>query len=130
MFGFFKGNKGGGFPGFGGLGGFGGFNFQQLFQMAQEIQRELERIKNELENMEFEIEESGVKVIAKGSGDIVKVEILDDSLLSPENKEKLCEAIKTAANKALEKGRETVAQGLQKLAQKYGLDPNMLSNMQ
>ena len=52
-------------------------NLNQLMKMAKQLQTQAKRIKEEIEEREFVGTAGGgaVKVVAKGSGDIVSVEI-------------------------------------------------------
>ena len=89
---------------------FRGGNINQLMKMAKQLQQQAAKLKEEIENREFVGTAGGgaVKVVAKGSGEIVSVEISPD-LLNPEEKEMVQDLIVVAANQALKEGRETLA---------------------
>ncbi|MEO2067989.1 MAG: YbaB/EbfC family nucleoid-associated protein, partial [Desulfurobacteriaceae bacterium] len=62
-----------------------------------------------------------VKVVAKGTGDLVSVEI-DEELFKSGDKEMLEDLIVAAANKALQEARETLTKELGKLTGGLGID--------
>ena len=75
---------------------------QQMFQQAQRMQRELQKVHAELESREFKVEKSGmVEAIVMGDRSIKSLNI-DKDALDPENKEMLEEAITLALNDAFQ----------------------------
>ena len=102
---------------------FRGGNINQLMKMAKQLQQQAAKLKEEIENREFVGTAGGgaVKVVAKGSGEIVSVEISPD-LLNPEEKEMLQDLIVVAANQALKEGRETLAKEMERLTGGLGID--------
>ena len=102
---------------------FRGGNINQLMKMAKQLQQQAAKLKEEIENREFVGTAGGgaVKVVAKGSGEIVSVEISPD-LLNPEEKEMVQDLIVVAANQALKEGRETLAKEMERLTGGLGID--------
>jgi len=98
-------------------------NLNQLMKMAKQLQQQAAKIKEEIENKEFVGTAGGgaVKVVAKGSGDIVSVEISDE-LVKGGDKEMIQDLIVVAANQALRQGREELARELQKVTGGFGMD--------
>jgi len=92
-------------------------------KMAKQLQQQALKLKEEIENREFVGTAGGgaVKVVAKGSGEIVTVEISSE-LLNPEEKEMLQDLIVVAANQALKEGRETLAREMERLTGGLGID--------
>ncbi len=102
---------------------FKGGNINQLMKMAKQLQQQALKVKEEIENREFTGTAGGgaVKVVAKGSGEIVSVEIAPE-LLNPQEKEMLQDLIVVAANQALKEGRETLAKEMERLTGGFGID--------
>jgi len=102
---------------------FRGGNINQLMKMAKQLQQQAVKVKEEIENREFTGTAGGgaVKVVAKGSGEIVSVEIAPE-LLNPEEREMLQDLIVVAANQALKEGRETLAREMERLTGGLGID--------
>ncbi|WP_457681214.1 YbaB/EbfC family nucleoid-associated protein [Thermovibrio sp.] len=102
---------------------FRGGNINQLMKMAKQLQQQALKVKEEIENREFTGTAGGgaVKVVAKGSGEIVSVEIAPE-LLNPQEKEMLQDLIVVAANQALKEGRETLAKEMERLTGGFGID--------
>ena len=92
-------------------------------KMAKQLQQQALKLKEEIENREFVGTAGGgaVKVVAKGSGEIVTVEISSE-LLNPEDKEMLQDLIVVATNQALKEGRETLAREMERLTGGLGID--------
>ena len=75
-------------------------NMQQMVQAMQKAQRELEKEYKKLEEKEYKASSNGVvEITMKGDSSILSINILDDDLLNPENKEELSEMIILAYNK-------------------------------
>jgi DNA-binding YbaB/EbfC family protein len=102
---------------------FRGGNINQLMKMAKQLQQQAVKVKEEIENREFTGTAGGgaVKVVAKGSGEIVSVEIAPE-LLNPEEREMLQDLIVVAANQAIKEGRETLAKEMERLTGGLGID--------
>ena len=102
---------------------FRGGNINQLMKMAKQLQQQAVKVKEEIENKEFTGTAGGgaVKVVAKGSGEIVSVEIAPE-LLNPEEREMLQDLIVVAANQAIKEGRETLAKEMERLTGGLGID--------
>ncbi len=98
-------------------------NINQLMKMAKQLQQQAAKLKEEIESREFVGTAGGgaVKVVAKGSGEIVSVEISPE-LLNPEEKEMVQDLIVVAANQALKEGRETLAKEMERLTGGLGID--------
>ncbi|ADY73712.1 UPF0133 protein ybaB [Desulfurobacterium thermolithotrophum DSM 11699] len=98
-------------------------NLGNLMKMAKQLQTQAKKIKEEIEEREFVGTAGGgaVKVIAKGSGDIVSIEIAPHVFESGD-KEMIQDLIVVAANQALREGRETLAKEMEKLTGGLGID--------
>lgn len=78
-------------------------NMQQMVQAMTRAQREFDKEYKKLEEKEFTETANGVvKVTCLGSYELKKVEVLDDDLLKPENKEELQDMIVLAFGKCKE----------------------------
>jgi DNA-binding YbaB/EbfC family protein len=99
---------------------FRGGNINQLMKMAKQLQQQALKLKEEIENREFVGTAGGgaVKVVAKGSGEIVTVEISSE-LLNPEEKEML--KLVTFLHDAGKAGEQDDGQGLQGDSHSSGL---------
>jgi len=95
---------------------FRGGNINQLMKVAKQLQQQATKLKEEIESKEFTGTAGGgaVKVVAKGSGEIVSVEIAPE-LLNPEEKEMLQDLIVLAANQAIKEGRELLKKEMEKI---------------
>ncbi len=72
-------------------------DFQKMVQAMQKVQRAYEKERGQLEEKEYSHTVSGaISITLKGNMTLVKLEILDDSLLSVENKEMLIDMITLA----------------------------------
>ncbi len=80
-------------------------------------------MKEEVEKREFIGTAGGgaVKVVARGTGELVSVEIAPE-LLESNDREMLQDLILTAANQALKEARETMARELEKITGGLGID--------
>ncbi len=77
-------------------------NMQQMLAQAQKMQRQMEKAQAQLEAKEFTITKNGaVTVKALGSRKIISIDI-DDSILSPEDKDMLQDMITMAINEIME----------------------------
>lgn len=57
-------------------------NMQNLMAQARKMQGEMEKLTQEIENKEFEIKTEAIVVKANGKNEILKIEIVDKSILS------------------------------------------------
>ena len=87
-----------------------------LFGQAKDmykLQKEAKRIKKELEKIHIFAESNGIKVTVAGDQSLVKVEILDDAVLSSaSNVEK---AFMDATNRAMKKSQQVSAEKMKTL---------------
>jgi len=92
-------------------------------KMAKQLQAQAARMKEEVEKREFIGTAGGgaVKVVARGTGELVSVEIAPE-LLESNDREMLQDLILTAANQALKEARETMARELEKITGGLGID--------
>src|SRR5688500_2831589 len=86
-----------------------------------ELQSKAKAIKKELEEMEFEGVELGgkVKVVVNGEQKVMKVEI-DESLLSPVEKEGVEKFLKQAMTSAVTNSQQAAAQKMKAIAGDLG----------
>ncbi len=78
-------------------------NMQQMVQAMQKTQREFNKEYAKLEAKEFKATANGVvEVVVMGDSSLKAVNILDDSILSKENKEELSDMICLAYKKCQE----------------------------
>lgn len=95
-------------------------NMQQMLQSVRKLQREYEKEHKVLEEKVFEGTANGVvKVYLKGNLTIEKVEFLDDSILSADNKEMIEETIAIAYQNA----KDLIDAQEDKLMAKYQQQP-------
>ena len=102
---------------------FRGGNVNQLMKMARQLQQQALKLKEEIENKEFVGTAGGgaVKVVAKGSGELVSVEISPE-LLESGDREMVQDLIVVAANQAIKEGRETLAREMERITGGLGID--------
>jgi len=102
----------------GGMNGIG-----NLVKMARQLQLQAVKLREDVESREFTGSAGGgaVKVIAKGSGELLSVEISEDFLKSADP-ETIQDAIVAAVNQALKEARETLAEEMKKLSGNLGFD--------
>ena len=98
-------------------------NINQLMKMAKQLQQEAARIKEEVESKEFEGTAGGgaVKAIAKGSGELVSIEISED-LIASGDKEMIQDLVLLAVNNALNRAKEEVTKEMQRVTGGFGID--------
>jgi len=98
-------------------------NLNQLMKMAKQLQMQAARLKEEIENREFTGTAGGgaVKVVAKGSGEIVSVEISQD-LIDSGDREMIQDLVVVAVNQALKEARDTLGKEMEKLTGGLGID--------
>ena len=78
-------------------------NMQALMKQAQNLQKEMMKSKEEIEKQEFVGESSLVKIIMKGTREVINVEISKNESLSIEDIELLEDMILLAINDANKK---------------------------
>ena len=102
---------------------FRGGNINQLMRMAKQLQQQAAKLKEELEEREFTGTAGGgaVRVVAKGSGEIVSIEISQD-LIDSGDREMIQDLVLAAVNSALREARETVAREMEKITGGLGID--------
>ena len=85
-------------------------NIQAMMKQAQDLQKDMMKIKDEIDNTEFTGESSLVKVVVKGTHEIVKVEIDKENSLDADDIEMLEDMLVVAlndANKKIDKTTES-----------------------
>lgn len=78
-------------------------NIQALMKQAQNLQKDMMKVKEEIDKKKFTGESSLVKVVVTGDKKVVKVEISKDSELSADDLEILEDMIVVAINDAFSK---------------------------
>ncbi len=85
-------------------------NIQAMMKQAQALQKDMMKIKDEIDNTEFTGESSLVKVVVKGTHEVVKVEIDKENSLDADDIEMLEDMLVVAlndANKKIDKTTES-----------------------
>ncbi|SMO60908.1 hypothetical protein SAMN06269117_1149 [Balnearium lithotrophicum] len=102
---------------------FKGGNINQLMKMAKQLQNQAARMKEEIEQMEFTGTAGGeaVKVVAKGSGELVSIEISPE-LFESGDREMVQDLVLAAANQALREAKEKMAKELERITGGLGID--------
>lgn len=99
------------------------FDMQSMLEKAQQMQNEMERIKNEI-SLKKVTEESGggmVKVTVNGSFELLSIEISKD-IVNKEDTEMLEDLIVAAVNKAIRSAQEMASEEMKKVT---GMLPNI-----
>ncbi|ADU97360.1 YbaB/EbfC family nucleoid-associated protein [Thermovibrio ammonificans] len=98
-------------------------NINQLMKMAKQLQAQAAKLKEEVEQREFVGTAGGgaVKVVAKGTGDLVSVEISQE-LIDSGDREMIQDLVLAAANQALREARNTLAREMEKITGGLGID--------
>ena len=96
-------------------------NIQAMMKQAQDMQKDMLKIKDEVDNTEFTGESSLVKVTVKGTKEVVKVEIDAKDGLDSDDVEMLQDMIMVAINEANKKVDAT----LEKKMGKFGNIPGL-----
>jgi hypothetical protein len=101
--------------------------FGDIVKQAQKMRAEMERIQAEAAAKTVEGSAGGgmVTVVANGKGEILSVKI-DSEVARGEDLEMLQDLVMAAANDALRKARELMAQEVSRLAGGLGLPPGLL----
>ena len=87
-----------------------------LFGQARDmykLQKEAKRIKKELEKIHIFAESDGIKITVNGAQSLVKVEIIDEAVLS--DPRKVEKAIMDASNRAMKKSQQVSAEKMKAL---------------
>ncbi len=102
-------------------------NLGNLVKQAQRMKAEMEKIQEEAAAKRVEGTAGGgmVTVVSNGRGDVVEVKI-DREVAGPDDLEMLQDLIVAAANDALRKSRELLAQEMGRLTGGLGLPPGLL----
>ena len=85
-------------------------NIQAMMKQAQALQKDMMKIKDEIDNTEFTGDSSLVKVVVKGTHEVVKVEIDKENSLDADDIEMLEDMLVVAlndANKKIDKTTES-----------------------
>lgn len=98
-----------------------------IMKQAQKMKAEMERIQAEVAAKTVEGSAGGgmVTVLANGKGELLSVKI-DPEVVRSEDLEMLQDLVLAAANEALRKARELLAQEVSRLAGGLGLPPGLL----
>ena len=101
-----------------------GFDIKGLFETAQRVQEEMNRVKENLANTTVEGEAGGglVRCVANGKGEVVSLHI-DPACIVASEKKMLEDLIAGAVNVALDKVKEVAQSQLQKATQGLPLPP-------
>ncbi len=89
-------------------------NMQAIMKQAQAMQKDMMKSKEEIDAMEFVGESSLVKVVVKGTKEVVKVEIDKESEITSEELDLLEDMILVATNNALKQVDEITEKKLGK----------------
>ena len=102
-------------------------NIGNLVKQAQRMKAEMEKIQEEAAAKRVEGTAGGgmVTVVCNGRGDVVEVKI-DREVADPDDLEMLQDLVVAAANDALRKARELLAQEMGRLTGGLGLPPGLL----
>lgn len=96
-------------------------NIQAMMKQAQKLQKDMMSAKEEIDSKEFVGESSLVKVVLKGTKEIVKVEIDKSNTLEVEDLEMLEDMIVIAVNEAMKKIDEETEKKMGKFGNIPGL---------
>ena len=98
-----------------------------IMKQAQKMKAEMDRIQAEVAAKTVEGSAGGgmVNVLANGKGELLSVKI-DPEVVRSEDLEMLQDLVTAAANEALRKARELLAQEVSRLAGGLGLPPGLM----
>ena len=96
-------------------------NMQAMLKQAQALQKDMMKVKSELDNTEFTGESSLVKVVLKGTKEVIKVDIDAKDGLEAEDIEALEDMILVAINDANKK----IDSATEKKMSKFGNIPGL-----
>lgn len=94
-------------------------SFLDKAKQLYEMQKQAKAIKEKLAKTHIEAELNGIKITISGEQKVIKVEIIDESLLS--DKAKLEKALLEAFNKGVEKAQEIAAANMKDIMGSLGL---------
>tara|TARA_B100001989_G_C24529151_1_gene460528 strand:+ start:203 stop:520 length:318 start_codon:yes stop_codon:yes gene_type:complete len=83
-----------------------------LAKKAKEMKEKMKTIQGELKTLRIETDENGIKIVMTGEMDCVSVEIKDEKLLQPNNKEKLQKVLAKVYNKASQRAKSVASSKL------------------
>jgi len=97
-------------------------NLNNIMKMAKQLQSEAKRLKEEIEQKEFSSSAGGgaVKVVVRGNGEIVSVEISPE-LVESKDVEMIQDLVVVAANQALKQAREALEKAMSELTGGFDL---------
>ena len=95
-------------------------NMQAMLKQAQSLQRDMLKVKEEIDSTEFTGESSFVKVVLKGTKEVVDVKI-DAESLDSDDIDALQDMILVAMNSAMKKIDETTEKKMGKFGNIPGL---------
>jgi hypothetical protein len=103
-------------------------NFQQLFQMGQQVQARLTELQSELGNRTVTCSSGGgmVSVTADGRGRVRAIKI-DPAVVDPEDVEMLEDLVQAAVSEAQQRAQQVYEDELKKLAGGFPLPFNLPS---
>ncbi len=96
-------------------------NIQAMMKQAQNLQKDMMKVKNEIDNMEFVGESSLVKVTMDGTKKITKIEIDKKDTLDSEDIEMLEDMLMVAINTAMADVDDTTEKKMGKFGNIPGL---------
>ncbi len=96
-------------------------NMQAMLKQAQNLQRDMMKVKEEIDKTEFTGESSLVKITMLGTKEVTKVEINKDESLDADDIEVLEDMILVAVNDASKKVDETTEKKMSKFGNIPGL---------
>ena len=105
----------------------GNMNMKSMMKQAEKLKTQMDKLQQEAGNKTLEVTAGGnmIKVTAKCSGEILKIEI-DDEIISSDDKEMLQDLILVAINEAFAKGKEQVDSEISRAASSLGIPPGFL----
>lgn len=95
-------------------------NMQAMLKQAQNMQKEMMKIKSEIDNSEFVGESSFVKVTVNGKKEVVNV-VIGENQLDPDDMEMLSELFMVATNNAMKQVDEVTEKKMSKFGNIPGL---------
>ncbi|MGH7576561.1 MAG: YbaB/EbfC family nucleoid-associated protein [Longimicrobiales bacterium] len=103
-------------------------NFQQLFQMGQQVQARLTELQTELGNRTVTCSSGGgmVTVTADGRGNVRGIKI-DPAVVDPEDVEMLEDLVQAAVTEAQQRAQQVYEEELKKLAGGFPMPFNLPS---
>lgn len=98
-------------------------NMKDMLQKAQQMQKEMERMKAEAESKTVEVETGGgmVKITINGANRVTSLKIAKE-IINPDDPEMLEDLVLAAVNKANEEAAEMVNEEMKKVS---GMMPNI-----